>query len=251
MASKPEGEQPPSSLAEFPSFPLLPAELRIKIWNASFEPRVVELHKTPDVSVVDNTPKLGFGPSPWLSNCSNPAALSICSEARELALKHFAVPLAVFAPRRGELCRRPLYLDPASDLLVIVGDVDYLGLADLFDAAQARDPGRRRIQRLGLSVTCWLRNFQFENHFPWDKILFSVDVEELVLLMYDQQRPPARFRDGECAVKDVGGMDSFTRLFSSAMLERLKTGRLRLMNLDFIPGPSSRCAVDSLPSQGQ
>ncbi|KAI1776245.1 hypothetical protein F4818DRAFT_375013 [Hypoxylon cercidicola] len=249
MASKPQGQQPPPSPTEFTLFPLLPAELRIDIWNASFEPRVVELHKTPDANVVNSISR--FGPSPWLSNCSNPAALSACSEARELALKHFAVPLAVFAPRRGALSRRLLYLDPASDLLVIVGDVDYLGLADLFDAAQERDPARRRIQRLGLSVTCWLRNFQFETHFRWDKILFSVDVDELVLLMYEQQRPPARFRDGECAVKDVGGMDSFTRLFSSSLLERFETGRLRLMNLDFIPGPLSCRVGESLPIRGR
>ncbi|KAI6085911.1 hypothetical protein F4821DRAFT_260415 [Hypoxylon rubiginosum] len=243
-----QGQQPQVPPTEFTLFPLLPAELRIKIWNASFGPRVVELHKTIDSNVVDNIPRLRFGPSPWLSNCSNPAALSTCSEARVLALKHFTVPLKVFAPRNGVLTPRFLYINPASDLLVIIGDVDYLGLADLFDTAQARDPNKQRIQRLGLSVTCWLRNFQFENHFRWDKILFSVDVEELVLLMYDQQRPPARFRDGECAVKQVGGMESFTRLFSSAMLERFETGRLRLMNLDFILGPVSRRALESLSS---
>ncbi|KAI0166947.1 hypothetical protein GGR52DRAFT_81070 [Hypoxylon sp. FL1284] len=249
MASGPSGQQQPvASPTEFTQFPLLPAELRIKIWNESFQPRVVELHKTLDANTVNNVPRLGFGPSLWLSSCSNPAALSACSESRVLALQHFAVPLTVFAPKRGGLSLRHLYLDPASDLLVIVGDVDYLGLADLFGAVQDLDPAGRRIQRLGLSVTCWLRNFQFETHFPWDKILFSVDVEELVLLMYDQQRPPAAFRDGECAVREVGGMESFTRLFSSVMLERLKTGRLRLMNLDFILGPASRRTTNPIPN---
>ncbi|KAI2466695.1 serine carboxypeptidase S28-domain-containing protein [Annulohypoxylon bovei var. microspora] len=220
-------------LTEFTLFPALPTELRIKIWNESFQPRVVELHSQSFTDGVGEVPK-------WVSNCSNPAALSVCFEARMLARAHFSVLLPVFRSKLGEPILRGLYFDPASDLLAVLGQVEFMRLVDLFKAVRLQDPAGRGLQRFCLSMNSWTHSFHFEaqTHMIWHMAVFS-QLEELVLLMYDEQRPPANFRDGECALEAVPGMDAFSRLFSANWRQLFDSAELRLMNLKFIPGPVS------------
>ncbi|XXH00100.1 Putative ATP-dependent RNA helicase ucp12 [Hypoxylon texense] len=254
MATNPRGRRS-RPLTEFKYFSLLPAELRIEIWHASFRNRVVELHRMPVTYRDENGRRTGSGLSPWQSHSSNPAALSTCAESRELAQKYFALPLSVSAPKpkggSGELCRRTLYLNPESDLVVALGMADYLALGDLFDAAQAQDPARRRIRRLALTVSCWLQNFQFESRdFPWDKLLFSVHVDELVLLAYNSHQPPNYFRDGECAINAVGATYKFPQVSNPTISERFRNDGLTITTLNFIPGPVSRRAIGSFTVKG-
>ncbi|KAI0884278.1 uncharacterized protein GGS22DRAFT_189407 [Annulohypoxylon maeteangense] len=226
-------------LTSFPRFPALPTELRIKIWNESFIPRVVELHS-------QNFPDLTGNFHQWESNSSNPAALSVCFESRMLARAHFTVLLPVFTPgsKSGELTLRDLYLNPASDLLAVLGRMDFERLIDLFKVIQLRDPEVRGLRRFCLSLRSWTHSFHFEaqTRMIWQMAAFS-QLEELVVLMYDEQRPPDNFRDGECALEAVPGMDAFSRLFAANWRQLFGSAELRLMNLKFIPGPVSSAAT--------
>ncbi|KAI1458883.1 hypothetical protein F4805DRAFT_105883 [Annulohypoxylon moriforme] len=220
-------------LTSFTPFPALPTELRIKIWNESFQPRVVELHSQIPTHSISETPK-------WASNCSNPAALSVCFESRMLAQAHFSVILPVFGPglKSGEVSTRDLYFDPASDLLAVLGRTDFVCLVDLFREVRLQDPAGRGLRHFCLSMSSWTHSFHFEaqTHMIWHMAIFS-QLEELVVLMYDEQRPPANFHHGECALEAVPGMDAFSRLFSANWRQLFDSAQLRLMNLKFIPGP--------------
>ncbi|KAK2596604.1 hypothetical protein N8I77_013485 [Diaporthe amygdali] len=93
---------PGPTLTNFHIFGYLPAELRVKIWILSFLSRVVELHPTwPNNVVVRDDGRQ----HQWQSGCNNPAALSVCSEAREIALGHFriAYPLISITNQRDTL----------------------------------------------------------------------------------------------------------------------------------------------------
>ncbi|KAI1400870.1 hypothetical protein F4819DRAFT_355440 [Hypoxylon fuscum] len=248
MASSTEAQQPQSSPTQFTLFPSLPAELRIQIWNASFLPRVVELHLSSVLAgqLVEGSAFERL--TMWLSKCSNSAALSVCSEARTLAQAHFAVVLPLSTLRIGiGPCPRRLYLDPTSDLLVFLGDVNFIRISELFQTVQELDPAGRRLQRFGINLDCWASNE------TWKQVLFS-QLDELALLMYAEYQPPASFQDGECAVEVIRGLvgtDAFTRLLSAyprEIHEHFNSGRFKLMNLDFIHGPKTRHAICSASS---
>ncbi|KAI2641456.1 hypothetical protein GGS26DRAFT_4595 [Hypomontagnella submonticulosa] len=226
---------PEPSLTEFKQFPLLPAELRIQIWKESFEPRVVEMHL--QKVIYDRGTR-----SMWMSNCSNPASLSVCSESRALARQHFTVLLPVFKPSAKEMpSPRHLYFNPESDLLAILGEVDFMRLSDIFQTVRRRDPAGYGLRRFGLSMSCWAYDIQFANLKVLNRVLFG-ELEDIVLLMYNEQRPPASFRDGECTLEPVRGMASFSRVLSTHLRQVHRGSQFRLMNLTFIPGPISRRA---------
>ncbi|KAI2615958.1 hypothetical protein GGR54DRAFT_256942 [Hypoxylon sp. NC1633] len=235
MASNPQASQSQPGFALFLS---LPPELRIRIWKESFYPRVVELHWC---SVIAD----GRDAMELVSNCSNPAALSVCSETRALAKEHFSVPLPIFTAGPRGFSSRLLYLNPTLDLLAVLGEVSYIPLMDLFRTIQELDPAGIGLQCFGLSIGCFAHNFQLATLRVWNRILFS-RLGEFVLLMYDEERPPPYFQDGECTVEDVGGMDSFVRIFAANMRQLLDADHLRLMNLNFIPGPMSRLEIQSI-----
>ncbi|KAI0377968.1 hypothetical protein F5Y04DRAFT_168813 [Hypomontagnella monticulosa] len=229
--------QPAPSPAEFKFFPSLPAELRIQIWKESFEPRVVEMHLQKVVYIRGTR-------SMWMSNCSNPAALSVCAEARALAKEHFSVLLPVFKPNTDVPSPRHLYFSPESDLLAILGDVDFMRLSDIFQTVRRRDPTGYGLRRFGLSMSCWAYDIQFANLKVLNRVLFG-ELDDIVLLMYNEQRPPASFRDGECVLEPVKGMASFSRVLSTHLRQVYRGGQFRLMNLTFIPGPVSRRSSSS------
>ncbi|KAI1101948.1 hypothetical protein F4804DRAFT_282111 [Jackrogersella minutella] len=227
MSPSSQAAQSPSPPTTFTRFPSLPTELRVKIWNESFQPRVVELHSQQSGN---ESPK-------WVSNCSNPAALSVCSEARELALAHYYLLLPVLRSKPGPPLSRTLYFDPNSDLLAILGEVEFVRLFLLHKTIRMLDPAGKGARRFCLSISFWSHCLQLGTLRSWNVTFFS-QLEELVLLMYDEQRPPANFLDGECAVEAVEGMDAFSRVINWMRLYEF--GQLRIMNLKFIPGPVSR-----------
>ncbi|KAI1376540.1 hypothetical protein F4677DRAFT_81217 [Hypoxylon crocopeplum] len=238
MASHSQVSQSQSPLTEFTLFPSLPPELRIKIWNESLLPRVVVAHWQ------SITAANGFNKLELVSSCSNPAVLSVCSEARMVARHHFSVRLPIFVSKRDELSSRLLYLNPTSDLLAIIGEIEYTRLVVLFSIIQDLDPAGRGLQRFGLSIGCFAHHFQLGTLQVWDRLSFN-QLDEFVLLMYDEPRPPSNFRDGECAVETISGMESFARVFSANTRQLLDADHLRLMNLTFIPGPASRRTIST------
>ncbi|OTB18728.1 hypothetical protein K445DRAFT_314589 [Daldinia sp. EC12] len=225
MASESSASQSQQSPAGFTFFSSLPPELRFKIWRETFHPRVVAVHSQNDANNICAQPR-------WVSNSDNPAVLFACSESRALALEHFTVLLPVFKSKPGTVIPRYLYFSPCSDLLAFVGEVDYVRLSDIFRTIQQLDPTHRGLRRVGLSLGCWVHNFTSPTLKVWEDALF-VELEDLVLIMYDEQRPPADFRRGEAGLEPARGMDSLARILETYLRPISNFGNFRIMNLAF------------------
>ncbi|KAI0119039.1 hypothetical protein F4814DRAFT_410332 [Daldinia grandis] len=236
MISNSATPQSLSSPVEFASFPLLPAELRFKIWNEAFPPRVVEIHSQWDANNV-------WRHLAWVSNSDNPAVMSVCSESRTLALEHFTILLPVFRSEPNTSISRYLYFSPTSDLLVLLGEVDHIRLSDIFRTIQQRDPAHRGLRRVGVSLSCWAHNFNYSALKVWKKAILA-ELEDLVLIMYDEQKPPASFRHGEVGLELAIGMDSLARIFETNLQHFFNFGHFRIMNLTFSAKPAPR-GIDS------
>ncbi|KAI1847251.1 hypothetical protein JX265_013569 [Neoarthrinium moseri] len=235
-ASDTKGLQQPnvSDGQRFTLFPELPTELRLKIWRLSLTPRVVELHsRRAHYAMSDN--------AKWHSSCGNPAALSVCWESRDEAWSFYSVALPIGDDDRLE---RVLYINPACDTVVVLGDLDYRRLLDLFVTIATLDPTRVGLRRLGLSIACWAHGFAGATLRIWARSLFS-ELKQFYMVMYTERVPPAKFRYGECFLEECQGMDPFMR----ASIGRSGDGgggdslmivgrtEMRVMNLSFISGP--------------
>ncbi|KAL8350082.1 hypothetical protein RB598_005427 [Gaeumannomyces tritici] len=235
--------------AGFRFFPLLPAELRIRVWELSFEPRVVELH-TRRLHYADDF-RHG-GQIYWHSQCANPAALSVNVEAREMALARYSVTIPLTIPPQGR--RRAsaadpgadayhrLYLDPASDTVALLGELDLSLLRSLFGVVRAADPTGRGVRRLGVSAACFKHQGLLS---MYAKTVFR-DVDELVLFMYVWSVPPEPWSQGRCVLEDCADKDFLRRWemtvgkhFKSPDGQWLRVGKankeIRIMDLLFLP----------------
>lgn len=221
-ASASVSASPPSTSeeAQFHRFGDLPTELRIKIWELTFVPRVVELHPTrPNYSAVHDDPAR----QPlWQSGCCNPAALSVCTESRDLALGHFrtAFPLAAIttdqeAPTpfsryagdtstynfsgisvngKARLLCRVLHMSPDHDTVALLGqDSDFMKLSQLMKAFRDADPLGVGIGRLALSVRGWGYGGSVTMMKSLGRTILK-DLEQLTLFMYSERAPPAEWR---------------------------------------------------------
>ncbi|KAI1801044.1 hypothetical protein F4811DRAFT_536161 [Daldinia bambusicola] len=207
-------------LTELTGFSSLPTELRFQIWRLTFQPRIVAIHSEKDAQ-----PK-------WASNCDNPAALSVCSESRALALDHFTVVLPMFKSKAGISIPRPLYFSPTCDMLAFIGEVGFKRLSEIFRLVRELDPTHRGLRRVGVSLSCWAHNFRFATLRIWEDSLFT-ELEDLVLIMYDEQKPPASFQRGEAGLEPAQGMDSFARLLEMNLRPMANFCNFRIMNLAF------------------
>jgi hypothetical protein len=113
---------PPSYDMEFTLFPLLPPELRLKIWEAiADEPQTVELSCTPTTSYL---PK-----GRWFSHSKPPAIFSVCAESRAVALAQFSV--LQFSEKQIGTPWPKLYINFASDTLWLCNDLRVTWARDL------------------------------------------------------------------------------------------------------------------------
>lgn len=236
----------------FSLFPLLPAELRLKIWAHSFEPRTVELHSRRSHYADDD--RHGGVPK-WQSGCTNPAALSVSAECRAAALRHYTVrfPLAAVQPceRAGDSVidvHRVLYISPAVDTVVVLGDADLRRLAVLFSDCLRRDTaggqnGQGGLRRLGLSVGSWTHEGAGASLRVYARTVFR-DLEELTLFMFAERVPPADWRGGVCSLSACGDTDYYRR-FAMGRGRQLRNGEswmkvgkkeLRIRDLNFSEG---------------
>lgn len=112
----------------FPAFPLLPTEIRLRIWTQSLLPRVLELH-SPQAHYADQSSIAADHhsmqrPPAFQSRSSNPAALSVNVEARTAALTVYTVALPLAPEKRHGLALdgcRVLYVSPDRDTVVLLG----------------------------------------------------------------------------------------------------------------------------------
>lgn len=187
----------------FVRFTSLPAELRIKIWQHTFEPRVLELHSNRGDHGASEE-------SPWRSNCGNPVALSVSQESRAEALLFYTVGLPL-GNRNGDPVSRRLYLNPSADTLALLGDIEFKRLRHLLHTVALLDPEGTGLQRLGFSLTNCAHGYARDMLQLWSNHLFG-DIEQFMLLMYTESLPPANFLRGECVLQECHGMDGFLRL---------------------------------------
>ncbi|KUI54714.1 hypothetical protein VP1G_02133 [Cytospora mali] len=240
-ASSPASVSPPPThttpqYAEFHCFCDLPAEIRIKIWHLTFLPRAVELHPTrPNYSAVHDDP--GRQPM-WQSGCSNPAALSVCAESRELALEHFRIPfpLAAITADQAEptpfsryagdtstynfsgisvngkarILHRVLHVSPAQDTVALLGqDSDFMKLSQLMKAFREADPLGMGIDRLALSVRGWGYGGSATMMKSLGRTILK-DLEQLTLFMYGERSPPPEWR-AKGATLDEESLEQFRK----------------------------------------
>ncbi|KAK7740926.1 hypothetical protein SLS53_004989 [Cytospora paraplurivora] len=225
--SSPPASQPPP-LATFHPFCDLPTELRIKIWHLTFLPRVVELHPTrPNYPVIHNDPGR---PPQWQSGCSNPAALSVSAEARDIALEHYriAFPLAAdtteqapmpFARYAGDtgtynssgasahgkapILRRVLRVSPVYDTVALLGQgSDFARLSQLLNVSREADPMGVGISRLALSVRGWGYGGSGIQMRNLGRTILK-DLEQLTMFMYGERDPPAEWRAKGAALDEA------------------------------------------------
>lgn len=211
---------PDPPVASFHLFNDLPPELRIKIWNLTFLPRVIELHPTRP-----NYAREVSRQQQWQSGCSNPAALSVSHEARQLAQSHFRlayplasitspqqpetpqdVPFGRFMPQIGtynfsgpsatgkaSLRRRTLYISPEDDTVALLGqDTEFGKLARLRDSFKDADPQGLGITSLALSTRGWGHGGSAAMMRSLDRSIFK-DLGQLTLFMYGDPLPPAEW----------------------------------------------------------
>jgi hypothetical protein len=102
------------SLELFTLFPLLPPELRVKIWEeAAAEPHTVELSCTPIVSSIPQ--------GRWFSHSRPPTMFHINKESRAVALREFAV--LTFSPGQIGLPPSTIYINFSSGTLWLCADL--------------------------------------------------------------------------------------------------------------------------------
>lgn len=120
-----QGPRPsPKPTDSFTLFPLLPAELRLKVWElAAREPQTVELSCTPTSSYL---PK-----GRWFSHNKPPIVLSVCSESREVALREYSV--LKFCPDQIGNPWPRLYINFEVDTLWLCSDLCQLWARDLLE----------------------------------------------------------------------------------------------------------------------
>ncbi|KAF2847533.1 hypothetical protein T440DRAFT_194607 [Plenodomus tracheiphilus IPT5] len=74
-------------MATFHQFTLLPAELRLAIWELTIDPRTIEIHKI-DTSVATAPPGTRLSAPRLVSPTPIPAIVHVCHEYRNLGLYH-------------------------------------------------------------------------------------------------------------------------------------------------------------------
>jgi hypothetical protein len=97
------------STESFTLFPVLPAELRLKVWDmVAEEPNTLEISCTPTASYLPD--------GRWFSHSKPPTIFRICSESRAVAMAHYDV--LTFSPDVvGIPCKGDLYINFSVDTL--------------------------------------------------------------------------------------------------------------------------------------
>ncbi|KAJ9150799.1 hypothetical protein NKR23_g3435 [Pleurostoma richardsiae] len=203
-----------SPAPSFHLFSYLPAELRLKVWRFSFEPRAVEIHARRSHYADD----FQHGGMPkWQSGCTNPAALATSSEARAAAQRHYTVrfPLATVAAceRAGDSVTdlyRVLYLNLATDVLVILGDMDFRRMSRLPPEFRRLDPTGEGLKRMAVSASWTYHPGAAASVRMFVRNLIP-ELRELIVFMYAEMVPPAHWSSGSCSLDDCDGTDYYKR----------------------------------------
>ncbi|OBT74870.1 hypothetical protein VF21_06787 [Pseudogymnoascus sp. 05NY08] len=209
----------------FPAFPLLPTEIRLRIWTQSLLPRVLELH-SPQAHYADQYSIAADHhsvqrPPAFQSRSYNPAALSVNVEARTVALAVYTVALPLASEKHRDLAldgRRVLYVSPDRDTVVLLGYEPAMKVTRL--VSWFREQIRAQTHELGVSgLVTGLCNIgvsaaQFTNNNGAQLLqivgrnLFY-DVDHFILVIGPgpgcgtEQAPPAWWDGGKCFLREL------------------------------------------------
>lgn len=116
---------PDPSPDKFTLFPLLPSELRLKVWHLIANgPRSVELTCTPTASHLPE--------GKWFSHSKSPVIFRVCSESRAVALSTYSI-LSFSADQIGMPCSMALRINFSADTLWLCGDLHPAWARDLLE----------------------------------------------------------------------------------------------------------------------
>lgn len=176
---------------KFPKFMQLPTELRLKIWAASFEPRVHELHPCS---------RLYNDRMTFRSNASRtPAIFHACHESRTVALENYR--LMEYSPVRGGSSGKGIlrfYFCPKLDTLLLnsliglfmmfvmlEGDADYAGTMKGWEMV-AFDAERLQLITLFFRIPGHSASSRIKEVFP--------SLKQLIIAFDYSKRGKTRFR---------------------------------------------------------
>ena len=164
-----------TTLSEFHLFPLLPSELRLKVWNIVLsKPRVVSINCKRELCENDRRIAKAFPPQ-----AAPPAILHVCRESRFEGLSVYQQAF------RMDLSPVYTYISFEQDTVSCSTDVfEYLRMTELL-----------RIRRLVLDV----KDAGYFAHFCMENLKKMVSLKELEL--GTQMGKIGRFRDGEMWVE--------------------------------------------------
>jgi hypothetical protein len=196
-----------AAAGDFRRFPDMPAELRLKVWHASFEARVVELHtRKPHYAADDRY----SGLPDWQSRCANPAALAVSGEARCAALERYTVAIPLERIEGSSRRHRSVYVAPDLDTLAVLGELTITKIALLMRFVRMEDPRGVGLRHLGLNAGCFASEGAASLLKVYAKEVFK-HLDELVLFMYDSRFPPPAWEGGRCELVDVRDGHSLRR----------------------------------------
>lgn len=121
-------------------------------------------------------------------------------------------PVPAAAAVKGRLLRRTLYISPAADTVCLLGqDSDLARLSGALDSLRAADPLGEGIRRLGLSVRGWGYGGSAVMMRGLGQTVLR-DLEQLLLFLYGEHRPPAAWRARGAAWREGdGALERFRR----------------------------------------
>ncbi|KAI1333663.1 hypothetical protein F5Y15DRAFT_338235 [Xylariaceae sp. FL0016] len=172
--------------ASFGRFRELPTELRLQIWKTSLHPRVIEVHRiNPENELVEDVWMT------WGSECSNPAIFSVSRESRTVAKSFYTIAI----PANGH--SRTLFLNPIFDTVIFLGHMTQRAVKRVVTSIKSLDRLHRQPARIGFCFSNW---FNDPSMFFQTVKMFNLD--EVVLVWYNENVPPATFHNGQCELED-------------------------------------------------
>ncbi|KAI0016077.1 hypothetical protein F4780DRAFT_761015 [Xylariomycetidae sp. FL0641] len=170
----------------FPSFSTLPTELRLSIWDATLEPKILAIHVKRFPIRPARTPV-----AKW-STDGNPVALRVCTESRRLAQERYTLRVPIYKwrwpgvarpaavryihPDRDLILLKPVSHVPADDAEWMNMHAEYRMLMDIFKRAEHGTGGTVRGE-------CAIRRLAFPRRW-WEYLCRYYDIWGLIHLFF-------------------------------------------------------------------
>lgn len=136
---------PTKSIDSFTLFPLLPPELRLRIWE------IITLEDRQNMELSCTSTTTDYPHGRWFSHSPNPILLSICAESRAFALQKYSI-LTFSRDQSGIRYPKTFYINFTSEALWLCGDLHEKRARDLLSKNQHL---QESLQYLVMSKKLW------------------------------------------------------------------------------------------------